>query len=214
MNRRLPALAFAILLLAACSTSRPAIEPDVDPATEPSAIGAIDEAARQSLESGEAAARTGRKIGRVAGVIAAVFGGPRHESLDDTIDRYRDTRDAVEVTSALIGASRGAAAGAKRGFQLDLQFAELLKIEGVEATRPYPDEIHVRLAATPSAETLASIAAVLNGREPRAIEIEAASDTALDLRDALIDLGVPSTSLSTHRNDRIEGAVLRIQYRD
>ena len=93
-----------------------------------------------------------------------------------------------------------------------LQFAELTKIEGVEATRPVPDEIHVHFSSAPSRELLAEIAAVFAGRTERAIDIAGAGETALDVGEALIDLGMPASSLESQRDDDVEGVVLRIRY--
>ncbi len=236
MTRSHKAIALA-LLVTACSSSKPAArsggsgsystwEPpakpqpvavrpaDVDPTKDPTIVGAIDEAVAQGSAEGANAVKTGRRLGRVAGVLAAVFGGPEEESIDDMVDRYRKTRDAVVITSAVVGATKGAVEGAEHGYELDVQFAELLKIDGLQATRPYPDQIDLTILDTPTPEMLNSIAAVLAGREPRAIEIESAGDAALDLRESLIDLGIPTTSLSTHRNDTINGIVLHIHYRD
>ena len=214
MTRWIPALGFASLLLVACSTSKPAAEPVPDPVTEPTVIGAIDEAARDAVDNIEAATPTARRIGRVAGVIGAVFGGPRSESLDDTIDRYRRTRDVFATTTLVIAGTQGATEGAKRGFAFDQQFAELLKIEGIEAIRPYPDQIDVHIASAPSGDTLAAIAAVFAGRTERAIDIEAAGNAAFDVRESLIELGVAPSSLSAHRNDALQGIHLRVRYRD
>jgi hypothetical protein len=213
VTRSLPLLAFASVALLACSTARPAPPPPpVDVITEPSIVGAVDEAQLQGSIEAQKGAEIGRRIGLVAGVVAAVFGGPDHESPDDTIDRYFITLDAAEAAGALIGAAKGAKAGAKRGYQLDLQFAELHEIEGLEVTRPYPDQIDVRLPASPDDQTLAAIAAVFAGREERAIEIEGAGDAALALREALADRGVTYASLRAQRNDEIGDVVLRIRY--
>ena len=197
----------ALVFFVACSTSRPA-PPPVDPITEPTIIGAVDEAALQGSAEGEEGARIGRNVGRVAGVIAAVFGGPERESVDDMIDRYRDTRNFAETAGAIIGATHGAVEGAKRGYELDLQFAELTRIPGIEVTRPFPDLIEVHID---DRSPLDAIAGVLIGREARAIEIEAACDTAIDTRDALIDLGVPAVFDLVH-DSRTPGVILRIEY--
>ncbi|HYK03828.1 MAG TPA: hypothetical protein VE974_18875 [Thermoanaerobaculia bacterium] len=214
MARRFLILPFIVLLLVACSTSKPASEPDpVDPVTEPTVVGALDEAVLQGTIEGEAAAETGRVVGRVAGLVAAVLGGPeKGETIDETIDRYRRTRDAVEITAAAIGTTKGAVEGAKRGYELDLQFAELHKLEGLEVTRPWPDQIDARFTSSPSDQLLAGIAAVFAGREQRAIQLEAAGDTAMDIRESLIDLGVPASSFDVQRNDELEDVVLRIRY--
>jgi hypothetical protein len=202
------------LLLAACSTTKPAPQAGVDPSTDPTVVGAVDEAAREAGIQAEAAAETGHKIGIAAGVVAAVLGGPQRESVDDVIDRYRETHDAVVVTAALIGASKGATAGAKRGLVLDQQFADLHKIEGVEVFRPQPDQIDVYFSSSPNPQMLASIAAVFPGREERALDIKAPGDAALDIRESLIELGVPPTDISAHRDNTLDRAVLRIRYRD
>jgi hypothetical protein len=149
----------------------------------------------------------------VAGVLAAVLGGPERESVDDTIDRYRRTRDAVVVTSAIVGATKGAVEGSQRGYVLDLQFAELHQIEGVEVFRPFPDQIDVYLGSSPASQTLTAIAAVFAGREERAIDIEAAGDAALDVRESLIGLGVPAAGLRAQRDNGLTGVVLRIRYK-
>ena len=177
MTRRSAALAFAFLL-SACVTSRPihqvgAPDPvtdprftgdaraipvppatgDLDSSSAPSTVGAVDEAARESRERAEAGARTGRRVGIVAGTLAAVFGGPHHDSLDDMVVRYVITRDVATVTGAIIGAVKGGKEGAKRGSELDLQFAELKKIDGLDVTRPTPDRIDVYVKTVPTHET-------------------------------------------------------------
>lgn len=213
MTRSFSLLAFVLVFQVACSTAKPVAEPvEVDPVTDPTIVGAVDEAVLQGTIEGAEAARQARRIGRVAGVLAAVFGGPSHENLDDTLDRYWRTREAVETTGALIGATKGAVAGAQRGYQLDLQFAELQKIEGLDVIRPFPDQIDVRFANEPNPQLLANIAAVFAGREERFIEIEAAGDAAMDIREALTDHGLSASSIEAHRNDDLEGVVLRIRY--
>jgi hypothetical protein len=212
MKRWFPMSAFALVLLAACSTSKPAVV--VDPVTDPTIIGAIDESAREGSIAAEEGARTGRRIGRVAGVVAAVLGGPRHDTVDDAIDRYRFTRDAAEATGAIIAGSRGAKAGAKRGMELDLQFAELHRIEGVKVFRPTPDQIDVLFDVSPNPLMLREIAAVFAGREERAIDIQGPDDSSFAVRDSLIDLGVPHSAMQVQRNDHLRGIILRIRYRD
>lgn len=207
--------AFALVVLTACSSSRPAVAtpPPVHPHIDPTIVGTVDEAVHEGLVAAERGAAAGRAIGSVVGVFAAVFGGPQHETLDDALDRYRIARDAGEAIGAVIGASRGVTAGAERGYEFDVQFAELQKIEGVQATRPRPDEIQVRLASVPSRETVAAIAAVFVGREERALDLEGPGESVLGIREELIELGVPSASLSAHRNDTMDGVVLRVRYR-
>ncbi len=199
----------AIAFFVACSSSRPA-PPPVDPTIEPTLASAVEEAVIQGTVEGEEAARVGRRVGRVAGVIAAVFGGPQSESVDDMIDRYRMTRDAAIVTATAIGVTQGAVEGAKRGYELDLQFAELTKIPGLDVTRPFPDLIEVRFS---DYDVLPQITVVLAGREERALEVEAAGNAALDVRDALIALGVEPASVRATRNDEMAGAMVRIGYR-
>ena len=62
----------------------------------------------------------GVRIGRVAGVLAAVFGGPERESLDDMIERYRITRDATIVTATAIGTTKGAIEALSRTLAIEL----------------------------------------------------------------------------------------------
>ena len=216
MTRSLPIPAFALLLFVACSSARQQSAPradSIDPTTDPSIVGTIDEAVLEGTIEVEEAMRVSRQVGRVAGVVAAVFGGPESETVDETVDRYLRTRDAVTIAGAVIGATKGAVEGAQRGYELDVQFAELHKLEGLTVTRPYPDEIDAYLASVPGDALLADVAAVFAGREERAIEIEAAGDTALDIRESLIQLGVPGSSLSMQRNDELQGVVLRIRYK-
>lgn len=209
--RRLPIVVLSVLLFAACATSRPAATAEpIDPVTDPTIIAAVDQAVAEGIDTAEKGARIGRRVGIVAGVLAAVFGGPSHESLDDAIDRYRDTRDLAEITGATIGLAQGATEGAKRGYELDLQFAELHAIAGVQVVRPLPDLIEVHLSSTPSLETLEQIATVFAGRTPRAIDIEAPGDTPLAIRDALISLGIDEADLVTRRDDELAEAVLYV----
>jgi hypothetical protein len=148
----------------------------------------------------------------VAGALAAVLGGPHHDSVEDMVGRYIITRDVATVTGAIIGGVKGGKEGAKRGSELDLQFAALKKIDALKVSRPTPDSIDVFMETVPSHETLAAIAAVFAGHEQRSIDIESADPVPLDLRDALIDLGVPESSISVQRNDDLEGAIIRIRY--
>jgi hypothetical protein len=213
MARSLLPVAVASLFLVACSTTNPRPAASVDPETEPTIIAAADEAVNEGLEQGEAAMERGVHIGRVAGVLAAVFGGPERESVDDMIERYRFTRDATIVTATAIGTTKGVIEGAQRGYALDVQFAELLKIEGIEATRPYPDQIDIQIDAMPAEETLAKIAAVFAAQEQRTIDVETADDSALDIREALIAHGLPSSPVQAHRVDGSEGILIRARLR-
>lgn len=209
MKRTTAAVAF--VLLAACSSSRPAAEPE--PYREPVATDAVDQAVVERMAAVEEGAAKGRAVGSVVGVLAAVLGGGRSESLDDAIDRYLLARDAGEAIGAMIGATKGASAGAQRRNELDVQFAELQQIEGVAVTRPFPGELQVRLASAPAPETLAAVAAVFEGRGERAIELEGAADAVLTIREALIELGLPSESLSARRNEAVDGVLLRVRER-
>ncbi|HEY0143374.1 MAG TPA: hypothetical protein VGF48_20950 [Thermoanaerobaculia bacterium] len=199
---------------AAPSTAKPDVDRAavVDPVNEPTIVGAVDEAVLQASIKGEQGAAVGRRVGRVAGFLAAVFGGPKSESLDETVDRYRRTRDAVTVVGAIIGATDGAMEGAERGYDLDVQFAELHAMEGLEVFRPAPDLIEVRFASTPDPETLVAVAAIFLKHAPRAIQIEAAGDTPLDIREVLMAEGLTHDSIATHRNDDLAGVVLRLSY--
>ncbi|HEX9984449.1 MAG TPA: hypothetical protein VGF69_14400 [Thermoanaerobaculia bacterium] len=214
MKRCFPILGLVSFLLVACSTTRPAPEPVVDPGTEPTIVGALDEAVLQGSIEGEEAARVGRHIGRVAGVLAAVLGGSEVESVDDVIDRYRDTRDAVEITAAVIGATNGAVAGAKRGLELDQQFAELLEIEGLQVTRPAPDRIDVVFLAEPDEELLAKVIPIFANREARDFYIEAPAETARAINDALHAHALNANSIYTHPNEDIEHPRLLIRYKE
>lgn len=211
MNRTLPVLLLGFLLVA-CSTSKPAVQPvarSIDPETDPTVVGAVKGAARDGVEEAEEGARVGRIVGRVAGVIAAVLGGPD----EDMFDRYRRTRDAAEVIGAVIGAANGATEGAKEGFDLDTQFAELHAIEGIEVIRPVPEEIEVHLAAAPGDELLAKIAAVLTAHEPRRFDVAAAGSLAIEVREALIERGIPAANIDAHRDDEVQGVIILVRMR-
>jgi hypothetical protein len=135
----LPLLAAA--LLAACASTKPAPPPAVDPVTDPTIMGAVTDAADQGTAEADHGAAVGRRVGRVAGVFAAVFGGPKCETVDETVARYRRTRDAFEATGAAIGLAHGATEGAKRGYEVDQRFAQLHEMKGVEVFRAFPDMI-------------------------------------------------------------------------
>lgn len=200
----------ALLVFVACASSNPAPHPKpaVDPAVEPTIVGAVEEAVIQGSVEGAEGARIGRRVGIVAGVVAAVVGGPETESLDDMIDRYRDTRNAVQTTATVIAATHGAVEGAKRGYELDLQFAELTQIAGLEAFRPYPDLIEVRFT---DHALVPEIARVLAGREGRAVTIEAAGDDAFEVRDELLELDAPGRFHAV-RNSDLAVVLMRIEY--
>ncbi|HEX2833076.1 MAG TPA: hypothetical protein VHW00_08675 [Thermoanaerobaculia bacterium] len=213
MTRTLSVLALTSVFLVACASTRPAPEPAPDPETEATIVGAADEAVTEGLAQGEEAMERGVRIGRVAGVLAAVLGGPERESLDDMIERYRITRDATIVTATAIGTTRGAIEGAKRGYELDVQFAELLKIKGIAATRPFPDQIDIRFPGAPNDDTLTQVAAVFLGREERTIDIESSDDSALDIRETLIAHGLPGSALQAHRVEGESGILIRARLR-
>jgi hypothetical protein len=206
-------LAVALLLSVACASTKPAAPAaaKIDPVTDPTVVGALEEGVVQGTAEAQAAVDGSRRIGRVAGVLAAVFGA-QNESIDDSVARYRRTRDAVAAASAVIGATHGATEGAKHGFEMDTQFAELHQIEGVEVLRPYPDQIKVHLAAAPSQQTLAAVAAVFANREERAILIQSAGDQAIAVRDSLVSLGVPTASFTVQRNAEVDGVMLEVRY--
>lgn len=218
MTRKLPVPALAaFLLLAACSSSRPVVTVGTtcppDPRTEPTVVAAVVEGASQAIENAERGAEIGHRVGVVAGVIAAVFGGSGTEDLDEVFDRYRRVHDTATIAGAVIGAATGAKDGAERGFELDRQFAELDAIEDLEVTRPATDLIDIRFLVAPSEDLLEQIAAVFVDRTDRMITIEGPGDTVLDVRDALIDLGVPASSLNAQRVDGMTDVVLRVRAR-
>lgn len=202
----------SLMMVVACFTSKPAPhDVSVDPATDPSVVGAVAEAVSEGSAEGKAAAETGRQIGRVAGVIAAVLGGSGSESVDSVVDRYRRTRDAAASTAAVIGGTKGAIAGAKRGYEFDLQFAELHQLQDLDVTRPFPDQIDIHFANLPSEQMLADVAAVFIGREERVFEIEGLDREAESIRESLIVLGFAGRTINTHRNDDVQGVILHIR---
>jgi hypothetical protein len=209
MRHWFPALGIAVLLTA-CATTRPPA-PQPDPSVDPTIAGAVEGAVVQGAAGAEAGAEIGLRLGRVAGVLAAVFGGPERESVDDMIDRYRMTRDAAVLTGAMIGAAKGGVAGAKQGYEFDLQFAELHKIEGLEVIRYSADEFEGRFANAPSPAALERIAAVFAARQGWLIDVEGAGASAFDVRDALIDRGMPHNAIDAHRNANVQGVVLHIR---
>jgi len=209
MRHWFTALATAILLTA-CATTHPPV-PEPDPSTEPTIVGAVEGAVVEGSMGAAAGAEVGLHIGRVAGVLAAVFGGPERESFDDMIDRYRMTRDAAVITGAVIGAAKGGIAGAKQGYDFDLQFAELHKIEGLEVIRYSADEFEGRFANAPAPEALDRIAKVFAGRQGWLIDVEGADGTAFDVRDSLIDRGLAHDAIDAHRNANVRGVVLHIR---
>ena len=142
-------------------------------------------------------------------MFAAIAGLPADDSTHDTLERYRNTRDAITATGALIGAAHGGREGAKRGLDFDTQFAELQKIDGVVATRPLPSWIEVRVT---SMDVLPEIAKVLLAHDARVIGITATDDMDLEARERLIEAGLSGAGLSAHRDDAIQGIAMRIGY--
>ena len=209
MTRAVPILVAALLVLTACSTTRPAPAAP-DPVTDPTIAAAVEEAVIEGTIEGEAAARTGRRIGMVAGVVAAVFGGPESESLEEAVDRYRDMRDAGEAIGAVIGGTRGAVDGAKRGLQVDQQFAELQQFDMLSVTRPFPSEIQVIFDSARSQDAVAAITGVLAGRDARDLDVIASGDEGVPVRDALIEYGVAPDLVRVRRDDEIEGTVVLV----
>ncbi|HWW59956.1 MAG TPA: hypothetical protein VN181_01185 [Thermoanaerobaculia bacterium] len=169
-------------------------------------IGAVDAAVAQGAEEAAAGAKTGRRIGIAVGLVSAIFGGAPYESIDESIARYRAARDTGEAIGAIAGGAHGANAGARRGFQFDLEMAELKKFDDLDVTRPAPDELIVQFT-DPATPRLADIARIVGGRR---IFIEAPGDTGIAVRDALIDHGVAASTLQSHRNDKLSAVRLRI----
>lgn len=130
----------AAVLLAACASTKPAPAPAVDPVADPTIMGAVTDAADQATVEADAGAAAGRRVGRVVGLLSAVFGGGKCETVNESIDRYRRTRDAFEATGAAIGLAHGATEGAKRGFEVDQRFAQLHEMKGVTVFRSYPGD--------------------------------------------------------------------------
>lgn len=164
----------AATLLAACASTKPAamVNPPVDPVADPTIIGAVTDAADQGTMEADAGAAAGRRVGRVAGALAAVFGGPKCETVDETVARYRRTRDAFEATGAAIGLAHGATAGAKRGFEVDQRFAQLHEMKGVAVFRANPDLID---AYVDNRELVAGVRAVFNDHPGWVIDEDQAS---------------------------------------
>jgi hypothetical protein len=197
----------ALPLLVACATAKP----QVDPVTQPTTIGAITESAAQGADEAAHGAAKGRRIGVAAGVLIAVFGGGEHDTFGDAVDRFFETVDVAETTGALIGGVHGSREGAKRGHEMDVRFAELYEIEGMQVWRPYPDTFDAYIE-NPAPQVLSNVAAVFGGHEKEwTIDVEGTDETALNVRDSLRELGIQN--LETHRNDDVRGVALHIRYR-
>jgi hypothetical protein len=209
VKNRLAPLVLLSLLAAACATtqSRP-----VDPVTDPTVVGAVDaavqEAAVESIAAKDSTAGTvGRRIGMTVGVFAAVFGGGSSEPIEASIDRYRRFRDAGEAAGSAVAVSKAASRGWNRGLAFDLQMAELVKVDGIDVTRPAPDEIDIRL---PSSEpALLSTVACTIGSDT--VDIEGPRGSAFDVREALIDAGMRPEGLNSYRNDELTDVVLHVK---
>jgi hypothetical protein len=217
MKRSLPALAFSLLILTACATRGPYPEPsEVNPVTDPTVIGAVDEAAIQGKIEGEKAAVTGHRIGIVFGTLAAVLGGGSHDSLDEAIGRYIVTHDLVATTVMLAGATKGTVEGAKHGAVLDQQFAELHAIVGVTVLRPYPDDIEIHVPIHAPGEVFDAMVNVFANREPRVLDLYGKDESILDVRDALLSRKVVAAQVNAHRDETVEDGVVivRVRYND
>lgn len=184
-----------LLLLSACATSRQTAQSSPDFVHDPTAIGAIDEGVREGTAAGEDVEPAARRAGRAAGILAAVLGGPDSESVDDVIDRYRAARDATHTAIVAATATKAAIEGAQFGYDFDVQFAELLQIEGLDVTRPYVDEIVIRFQRAPEQATLEAIAKVLVGRQERAVTIQGGDECATSIYTGLAGLGVSYAKL-------------------
>lgn len=195
-------------LTMACATAR---HPEPDPATDPTIIGAVDTASQDATEavaSPEAvhAATVGRRVGTVVGVVSAIFGSSS-EPIEQSIDRYRRIRNAGESIGLATAVAPAATRGWQRGLAFDQQMAALKNIDGVELYRPAPDQIDVYFAHA-NTTNLAAIACAVEGRT---LEVEGGGGTSFDVRDALIDHGIPRERVSSHRNDTMQGVVLHVR---
>jgi hypothetical protein len=208
-------VALTLVLFSACASTHTAPSPAVDPHTDPTIIGAVDSAVAEAANEAAvdaAPATTGRRVGAVVGVFAAIFGS-ESEPINKSIDRYRRFRDAGETIGTLVGVRDAATRGWQRGLAFDLQMAELKKLDGLDVTRPTPDQIDVRFSG-PDAPPLHDLACTLATAQPGSITVEAPGDMAFAMREQLIDQGLAPTSVNAQRNDDLAGAVLhlRMQY--
>lgn len=201
----------SVLTVSACSTAPPpAVDPSHDPTIVGAVSGAVEEGAKETAANGGSAATTGRRVGTAVGVFAAIFGGGPYESLDDSIDRFRRVRAAGEAIGTVVGVSQAASKGWQHGSAFDIQMAELQKIERVEVTRPAVDQIDVQFPYSESAP-LREIACVIGNGEGRSIDVEAHGDLAFDVREGLIEQGLPASLLESHRNQEVSGVVLHVR---
>lgn len=208
MTRRLPLLVLIAVLVAACSSTKhvPQPAPSYQPAPIPRVVDEVDETTIRIQD----ALVTGRRVGRVAGLIAAVFGGGSSETLDETIDRYRRTRDAVTVAAVVVTAAKVAIDEAEVERELDTQVDLLCELDGVEVTRLSSSQLDIRFTNDPSDATLTAVANALLARGARAIAVEGPGQSSLEIRDALIALGVEPAIISAHRKNDLSGVVLRV----
>jgi hypothetical protein len=216
MSSRISAALLASVLTAACAT-RPVPTPvAVDPATDPTIIGAVSVAAADGSEAAarkSAEATTGRRIGIAVGLVSAVFGGENYEPIWRSVDRYRRIRDDGEAIGASIAASKAAKSGWQRGLTFDTQMVDLQKIDGVTVTRSTPIQLDVRLSNA-TIQPLHEIAAAISDRDHRTVVIEGAPANTATVREGLVANGLPDWIIETSRNDDIGYVVLRIRYRN
>ena len=208
--RTIPAFLLLLAVLTGCSTAKtPTVA--VEPIREPVVLGVHPEAPPIELET---AFKVGKGIGHVAGVLAAIFGGPGSESLDDALDRYRRVRDAAVVTAVIIGATQAAAAAEAVEAEpvLARERAALQQLDFVRVTQPYPDQLEVRFTTPPTREMLAEVVEIVSGGESLTFTVEGPGSLLLDVRESLIVLGLPSSAVSAHRTEGAGEVVLRIRH--
>jgi hypothetical protein len=227
MKSKLALLILGSLLVTACSTTQPPVDPYRDPTIIGAVSGAVDGAA-QPVADVQNAATTGRRIGTAVGVFAAIFGGGKCENIEDSIDRFLTVRAAGEVIGAAVGVAQVArkmnatdpavsgpplsnpiVEGWNRGLALDVQMAELQKIDGIEVTRPAVDQLDIRFAYSENAPLHAIACAIGNG-VGRSIVVEAPADLAFEVRERLIEQGLPSSLIESHRNQDLSGIVIHV----
>ena len=218
MKFKLALLILGSLLVTACTTTQPPVDPYRDPTITGAVSGAVDGAAQPAADV-QNATTTGRRIGTAVGVFAAIFGGGKCESIGDSIDRFLTVRAAGEVIGAAVGVAQVArkmdatspiVQGWNRGLTLDLQTAALQKIDGIEVTRPAADQLDIRFANSEGAP-LHEIACAIGNGEGRSIAVEAPGDLAFEVREGLIDEGLPSSLLESHRKQELTGVVIHVR---
>jgi hypothetical protein len=148
---------------------------------------------------------------------AVAFGGDsnsKSESEIASMARWLPVLALVSLSFVACSSSQSApfaaeADPAKRGYAQDAPFAELSTIAGVRATRSFRGLIELRFS---DPELLPAIAAVFERRKPRAVEVEASGNVALEVRRDLIMRGIPESSVTAFWNDEVDGVVLRVSY--